>query len=207
MVDATPVQIRGNTKTTREEWLQAARDVLVAEGAAHIKIDRLARGLGVTRGGFYWFFRNRQDLLDQLLADWKSSRSDRVFQTLKEPFSDPIDLFVRFTVALVNEREYSPALDSAVRDWARTSVRAKKAVTLVDDRRIKLLTDAFKQLGYSGEDAFIRARVFYFHQVGYYAMELRETREERLHYLPVYFKVLTGFDLPAEQLEKIAAEL
>ena len=93
------------------------------------------------------------------------------------------------------------------RDWAKSSAKVRAAVREVDDRRIRALTRAFQTAGYTGEEAFIRARIFYFHQVGYYAMELRETREERLHYLPVYFKVLTGFDLPAEQLEKIAAEL
>lgn len=190
--------VRGNTKTTRKDWLGEAKRLLIEEGVAQVKIDRLARNLKVTRGGFYWFFKNRQDLLDILLTEWEDSRNDPLIRAVQGENKNPLDPLVRLFFTLLNERAYVPALDSAVRDWARTSKRARQAVNLVDNRRINALTETFQNLDYEQEEAFIRARIFYFHQVGYYAMEVHETDEQRLHYVPIYFKQLTGHDLPEE---------
>ena len=87
-----------------------------------------------------------------------------------------------------------------MRDWARVSMDTHKAVEKVDTRRIKALSDAFKNLGYSKQEAFIRASILYFHQVGYYAMNIKESYDRRLEFIPHYFKKLTGFDLPDSAL-------
>ena len=48
----------GNAKATREDWLRAARDTLVAVGVVHVKILKLAAELDVSRSSFYWYFRD-----------------------------------------------------------------------------------------------------------------------------------------------------
>jgi len=189
--------VRGNTKTTREDWLAEAQRVLIEEGVERVKVDRLAKKLNVTRGGFYWFFENRQDILNMLLKTWSDRNNDLIIRAIEEKTDNSLQPFIRFFSVIIGG-DYSPALDSAMRDWARTSIQTRQAVEAVDNRRIKVLTQAFINLGYSETDAFIRARILYFHQVGYYAMNVHETREKRLEYLPVYFKQLTGFDLPTD---------
>lgn len=157
----------------------------------------MARNLGVTRGGFYWFFKNRPQFLDILLADWQDSRNDPLTRAIRGGDNDaPLETLTRFVMTLIREESYSPALDAAIRDWARISGAARRAVDLVDNRRIMLLGKLFQALDYEAEAAFIRARIMYFHQVGYYAMDVHESAEQRLRYLPVYFRQLTGFDLP-----------
>lgn len=198
--------VRGNTKNTREDWLAEARKILVKEGIGRVKIDRLAKNLNVTRGGFYWFFKNRQDLLDHILSHWQDSKNDPLTGAIKGNNKTPLDPLIRFTLTIIRERSYSPALDSAIRDWARTSTRTRRAVDLVDNRRITSLMKAYQGLGYKKEAAFIRARIQYFHQIGYYAMDVHETPEQRLHYLPFYFKQLTGFDLPDEAINNLKKE-
>src|SRR5580693_7668510 len=54
----------------REIWLDTARRALIEEGTAGVEINKLANRLGVSRGGFYWFFKSREQLLDELLAHW-----------------------------------------------------------------------------------------------------------------------------------------
>ena len=60
---------------TTEDWLALARETLIKEGVDAVKIDRLAKMAGVTPGGFYWRFKSRNDLLDQLLEACFSSGS------------------------------------------------------------------------------------------------------------------------------------
>ena len=62
----------------------------------------------------------------------------------------------------------------------------------VDDARIRLLLEIFENFGYSGLYAEMRARVTYYHQVGYYAMHVREAREHRVELAPFYADILTG---------------
>jgi len=93
-----------------------------------------------------------------------------------------------------NALDYSPAWDAAVRDWARVSGKVANAVRRTDDARIEILKQVFLDMGCKDEEAFVRARICYFHQVGYYALGVRESREERLRLMPLYTRVLTGRD-------------
>ena len=51
------------TRTPRERWIEAGLQALAAGGPDAVRIDPLAKALGVTRGGFYWHFENRDALL------------------------------------------------------------------------------------------------------------------------------------------------
>jgi len=94
----------------------------------------------------------------------------------------------------LQEVDYSPAYDSAIRDWARMSIKVATVVKRVDDKRIMLIKTIFLGLGYADDEAFIRARIVYFHQIGYYTLGLRETRVKRSSYRHLYMKILSGLD-------------
>jgi hypothetical protein len=72
------------------------------------------------------------------------------------------------------------------------SGKVANAVRRTDDIRIEVLRQVFIDMGYEGHEAFVRARICYFHQVGYYALGVRESRQERLRLMPLYTRVLTG---------------
>ncbi len=176
----------------RDAWLQAAREALVREGIRGVEVGRLARRLKVTRGGFYWFFDSRKQLLDELLADWERTNSAAFRAALRDPGRNGMAEFEAIVDVWVNEAGYSPAWDAAVRDWARVSTKVANAVRRVDDDRIAVLKQVFLDMGHPEDEAFVRARVTYFHQVGYYAMGVEEPRAQRLRLLPLYTRVLTG---------------
>jgi AcrR family transcriptional regulator len=178
----------------RQAWLNAARQALITEGTAGVEINKLAKRLGVTRGGFYWFFKSRQQLLDELLTHWAQSSTGLFEKVLNSEQRDGLKEYHALTDLLVDEVEYDPKWDGAVRDWARTSAAVLKAVQAVDEKRIAIIEKMFRDMGYRGKHAHVRARVLYYHQVGYYALGVRETRKQRLALLPFYAKVLTGLD-------------
>lgn len=91
----------------------------------------------------------------------------------------------------LSEKEYDPKWDGAVRDWARTSQKVLDTVHAVDQQRIGYIEQVFQDLGYKGKEANVRARVTYYHQVGYYALGMHETRKQRLELIPYYIKILT----------------
>ena len=178
----------------REAWLSAARQALIGEGTAGVEINKLAKRLGVTRGGFYWFFKSRQQLLDELLSYWADSSTGLFEKVLDNEHRNGLKEYRALIDLLVDEKEYDPKWDGAVRDWARTSAAVLKVVQAVDKKRIAVIEKIFLDMGYRGKHAHVRARVMYYHQVGYYALGVRETRRQRLALLPFYAKVLTGLD-------------
>lgn len=182
---------KGNIKVTRTEWLEHAQTILIHKGAAFIKIDRMAKELGVTRGGFYWHFTNRQALLDALLERWQKEQ-DPYLKNLRAKDIPPKDRIRALFNEFISEEYYVPSLDAAIREWARTSEKAATAIENIDQLRISALADTFCDMGYDKDEAFIRGRIFYYHQVGYYTLDVEEDPTVRAGYRPLYLKILVG---------------
>ena len=176
----------------REIWLDVARQALIDEGTAGVEINKLAKRLGSSRGGFYWFFKDRAQLLQELLEYWVRTSTVLFERVLQMPGHSGMDKYIAMTDLWVDETEYDPKWDGAIRDWARTSPTVRKVVQAVDQKRIAVLEQIFIEIGSAGTEAHIRARVMYYHQVGYYAMGVQESRKERRALIPYYRKVLTG---------------
>ena len=175
----------------RDAWIEAARIALIEEGTAGIEVNKLAKRLGVTRGGFYWFFTSREQLLDALLEHWAES-STVVFERIPNaPGRSGAEKFKMLVDLWFSEKEYDPRWDSAVRDWARTSSKVLDTVHQVDLKRIGFIERIFRDMGYRGKEAHVRARVTYYHQVGYYALGIQESRQQRLELMPYYTKILS----------------
>src|SRR6266704_2068000 len=69
----------------REVWLDTARRALIQEGTAGVEINKLAKRLGSSRGGFYWFFKDRAQLLEELLDQWVQTSTVLFEKILQNP--------------------------------------------------------------------------------------------------------------------------
>ena len=176
----------------REDWILAARATLIRDGINAVNVLPLAHRLKVTRGGFYWHFRNRADLLDALLADWEANNTAVFEHLLHDGGGDGHAEFAALVNVWLEESAYDPAWDAAVRQWALQAPPVARVVKRVDERRIALIRQIFVDLGYRDPEALVRARITYFHQVGYYILGLGETPAERMRLLPHYLATLKG---------------
>lgn len=179
-------------KRDREDWLEQARNVLIVDGVDRVKVEPLAKSLGVTTGSFYHHFKNRQELLDGLLQHWETKNSGPMFAAVEAANPDPDSQIDALFRTWLLESEYDPTYDAAVRAWAHGSKEVAESVRRVDARRIELLQSIFEKFGYDERRAFIRARIAYFHQVGYQAMEIMESSAERLDLYEYYREALVG---------------
>ncbi|HWJ59218.1 MAG TPA: TetR/AcrR family transcriptional regulator [Sphingomicrobium sp.] len=172
------------------DWLDAARNALISGGIAAVKVEPLAASLSVTIGSFYWHYKNRAQLHSALLEHWRSANSAAMIEAATREEASVEERFDAFINIWVTEDRYSPAYDSAMRDWARTSDEVRRAVHEVDTFRVSLLKAIFEDLGYDPDRAEVRARITYFHQVGFYALDLRDDEDTRLRLRPLYFEAL-----------------
>lgn len=129
-------------RTPRERWVAAGLDALAEGGPDAVRVEVLARRLGVTKGGFYGHFSDRQELLEAVLDDWESrSGADVVAHVDDEPGSR-LERAIH-AAELTFSEELRP-VDMAVRDWARRDPAVADRLRRLDNRRMDLLRRYFR---------------------------------------------------------------
>lgn len=193
--DMTPGKgepLPGNVKVTREDWLKAAMDLLVRHGVSEVKVLTIGNRLGVSRSSFYWYFKSRRDLLDQLLEKWERKNTDIVVEYTGLPAETITGAVANFFRCILVPGGFDYRLDFAVREWARRDEAVRGVIDRSDTARQAAIARMYMRHGYSGDEADIRARVLYYQQIGYYALELSETLETRLARVEGYLYCFTG---------------
>lgn len=178
-------------RLTRAAWVAAARAVLVRRGIGALGVRSLAAEMHVTPGAFYWQFRNLAALHDDLRHDWADSNTTPFSRAIDAAGPDGLRQYLAWVRVLVMEDEFDPGYDNAIRDWAHHAPRTAAVLAEVEALRIRQLRGIFGAMGFEGHAAEIRARVAYYHQVGFNAMRVHETREQRLRNVPYYAEILT----------------
>ncbi len=196
---------RGNNTVERKQlqrfdWLLKALEIFIEEGIDAVRITRLAEELEVTRGSFYWHFSNREDLIEALFSYWKDHNTRSVVDAVKDANTLSNGIFAFFETCL-NTDLFDPRLALAIREWARRSPEVREQVDIADNTRVQALTEFFQRFDYPMPEAFIRARVLYFAQIGFYALDVHEPLEKRISYTEAYFLSFTGQILDADEAE------
>jgi len=184
----------GHTKVTREDWLNVARDVLVSDGVAEVKVLALGTRLDVSRSSFYGYFKSRNDLLDALLDDWEERNTATIVKSCAREVASISQGICNFFACFLDPDQLDQGLDSAVRDWSRRDGRVRQRIDAADNARLDAIAAMFVRSGYSDYDADSRARILYFMQVGYHAVELREPIDARMMRLEGYVRGFSGAD-------------
>ncbi len=158
---AAPEPVRG--ALTPERWIEAATDVLADRGIDSVRIDLLAQQLQVTRGSFYWHFRDRDELLRRVLGAWRdhatlqlTARLERAHPDPREQLRDVISLPVRGRAA-----QRAARIELAIRAWARHDALARQSVDEADGARIVYIAQLFSALGFGVAEARWRAFALY----------------------------------------------
>ncbi len=171
---------KDKSRLQKLDWINAATQILKTEGVHKVKVEPLARILGVTRGSFYWHFTKRQDLLDAILANWHSSTTVDIIEKLQQGQMSAKGRLEQLLSLAFSVRPDSLAVEHAIRAWSLSDSKVKAVVIQVDGQRIEYLKTLILALGWSEEDAQQRARLVYYCRVGLYTQALIPTLAERL---------------------------
>lgn len=130
----------GATRTTRDRWIEEGLRALAAGGPDAVRVEVLAKRLGVTKGGFYGSFADRDALLEAMLDTWERESTDEVLERVEREGGDPETKFKRAGVLTFSGGRLLP-IDLAVRDWARRDEAVAERLRRVDNRRMGLLRE------------------------------------------------------------------
>ncbi len=190
--DPTKKPLVGNVKVTRQDWLNAAMQILVRDGVERVKVLTLADHLHVSRSSFYWYFKDRDDLLAALLDHWEQTNTQALITQAEAPARTITGACCNVFRCFVNPALFDTALDFTIRDWARRDRDVRTALDASDARRLAALQAMFSRHGYTETDALVRARTVYYMQISYIDADLREPMAERLRLNPFYIHTFTG---------------
>ncbi|UVC17991.1 TetR/AcrR family transcriptional regulator [Mesorhizobium onobrychidis] len=193
-----------NAKSTREDWLNLALDTLISDGVENVRVLTLGQKLGVSRSSFYWYFKSRQDLLDQLLEHWRDTNTRFILEHAARPSATVVRGVMSIFECWIDERLFDPRLDFAIRAWAHHSGSVRRIIDQADDERVAAIRDMYLRHGYSDEDAFVRARILYFMQIGYYSLDLHESMSSRLSLVAAYLRSFTGQEPTKDDIADMA---
>lgn len=190
--DPDKAPLVGNVKVTREDWLNAAQDVLIADGVAHVKVLALAERMGVSRSSFYWYFKSRRELLDALLETWQQTNTAALVAQANAPAERITGAVANVFKCFLSPANFNNPLDFAVRDWARKSPEVRRILDASDARRLGALQAMFERFGVPEREAQVRAKTLYYMQIGYNDADVQETIANRLSFVGLYMEIFTG---------------
>lgn len=126
--------------TPRESWIEQGLQALAAGGPDAVRVEVLAKNLGVTKGGFYGSFADRDALLTAMLDSWERESVDEVIARDRREGGDPRTRAERAGLMTLSGDRLLP-IDLAVRDWARRDEAVAERLRRVDNRRMDLLRE------------------------------------------------------------------
>ena len=143
-------------------WVEAGFTELARAGVEGVRVEVLAKNLGVTKGGFYRRFADRSALLDVMLERWSEGRTAAIAQQTNLDGQEPRER-LKAMIQLYSERlnPEGMAIELAIRQWARSDDRAAAAVTSVDAARLKHVAELYRATGLAAEEAEAQAFLFY----------------------------------------------
>ncbi|MBK8522777.1 MAG: TetR/AcrR family transcriptional regulator [Betaproteobacteria bacterium] len=159
------------TQLDRNDWIEAAIEVLADQGVAGLRVEVLAKNFGVTKGSFYWHFKDRQDLLNAVLQEWKEGRlRDIEKQSTAVPGKELEQIHHVIDVYSAVRNRKGISIELAVRDWARHDPTISAVVEEVDSYRLECTRKLFVTLGLSDDEARARSLLVFAYVFGHSLM-------------------------------------
>ncbi len=148
-------------RLTETDWERAAWKRLAQEGIDGVRVEALARDLGVTKGSFYWHFADREALLRSLLEDWERRGTERIIAAVDAVSDEPPADRVRSLTGAVFGRPDKDVFEVGIRMWSRSHHGAREVLRRVDARRVGYVAQLLEDAGIDKDRAQLRADVIY----------------------------------------------
>ncbi len=144
------------TRTPRNRWIEEGLRALGDGGPEAVRIESLAQALGVSKGGFYWHFSDRQALLEEILDAWERAWVDEVIEAVEAEDGDARSRLRRlFALAVASGGELLK-IELAIRNWARREEAVAERLRQVDNRRMNYMRSLFGAICEDDDDVEAR---------------------------------------------------
>jgi AcrR family transcriptional regulator len=144
------------TRTPRGSWIEEGLRALGDGGPEAVRIESLARALGVSKGGFYWHFSDRRSLLEEMLDAWERTWVDEVIEAVEAESGDARSRLRRLFALAAASGDELLKIELAIRDWARRDRTVAERLRQVDNRRMDYMRSLFAAICEDDDDVEVR---------------------------------------------------
>jgi AcrR family transcriptional regulator len=177
------------TRTPRASWIDEGLRALAAGGPDAVRIEPLARALGVTKGGFYWHFDDRRALLEEMLDTWERVSIDEVIERVEGEDGDA-RARLRRLFALASSSDELLKIDLAVRDWSRREQTVAERLRRADNRRMEYMRSLFGAFCPDEDDVEVRCMLAFSLWIGNHFVAADHGARSRRHVLKLALRRL-----------------
>jgi AcrR family transcriptional regulator len=177
------------TRTPRASWIDEGLRALAAGGPDAVRIEPLARALGVTKGGFYWHFDDRRALLEEMLDTWERVSIDEVIERVEGEDGDA-RARLRRLFALASSTDELLKIDLAVRDWSRREQTVAERLRRADNRRMEYMRSLFGAFCPDEDDVEVRCMLAFSLWIGNHFVAADHGARSRRHVLKLALRRL-----------------
>ncbi|MBU1187818.1 MAG: TetR/AcrR family transcriptional regulator [Gammaproteobacteria bacterium] len=165
------LNVSGKSNLSPQDWEQAALEWIAEHGVAALKVEPLARRLGITKGSFYWHFSDREQLLMQSLLRWEHLDRESVarFVEREQPPYDKLADFFRGTSRQHLTHNIYGALLSAPRNADIAAILQR-----VTQYRMDFLNNEYLAMGLDAEQARLHTQLTYSAYVGFVQLQRQQ---------------------------------
>lgn len=197
----------GGGKGSAELWLDAAYETLIKTGVDSVRIATLAEQLKLSRASFYWFFKDRDALLEGLLDRWRQKNTGSLVSRSKDYAETIVEAMLNVTDCWFRKEMFDSRLEFAIRSWAIQSPELRKELQEADNIRTESIKSMLMRFGMPEETADVRARAVYLIQIGYISAHIAEDMATRMKRIPEYVAMYTGVRPEQRDLDRFHARI
>jgi AcrR family transcriptional regulator len=138
---------------SRIDWIEAALELIERDGMSGLRLSVLARRLGVTKGSFYWHFKDRDEFIEAIVTTWEEDSRAFFAEAAKE--TDPERRILKL-YALLGERmgrKKGRFPDHSIFAWAHYERAVARRVACVERERIDFVANAVREMGVDRAEA------------------------------------------------------
>jgi AcrR family transcriptional regulator len=155
-------------KENRQSWLNAGLQGLAMQGPQGLRVMLIAKQMGVTKGSFYWHFKDVAEFQAAVLDEWERCHTRQAIACVEAAGGDAA---TKLRNVFLGSAGDNFALARAVRAWSLTDAHARDVQTRVDQWRIDYLEQLLRGVGWPVDEAVVLARWSYCAFIGYSTVE------------------------------------
>lgn len=185
-------QGKSTESLTRDDWISAAWDMLGENGLDGVRVEPLARRLGVTKGSFYWHFKDRQQLMEALLDRWFAIWDDQMLPDMEEA-ANPADRIWALFESVLGRLTRGQTV--SLRMMSHSDADVARRIDERDAQRLSFLTSQLVEIGFAPSEARVRGQVYQTIMTGEYLRSGGLPLEERVARARSYHLMLSSLNV------------
>lgn len=202
--DTTVEKVVNDTgwRGSADVWTGAAYEAFLEFGVEGVKIMPLAKKLNLSRTSFYWFFSDREALLDAVVSLWREKNTGSVIKQANAYADTLVEAVLNVSDCWFSDDVFDSRFEFAMRSWALHSPPIQAEIQAADEQRLEALKQMFARFGREAMSADVCARALYLVQIGYITMQTHEDIAVRMARIAEYVQLFTHITPSARELDR-----